>query len=56
MNAGWPLSEFKQRTGFDLREDWREEIKRLEELGYAKLEADGFRLTRTGLRYADWAA
>ena len=56
MNAGWPLALFKQRTGFDLTEEWREDIAKLVGLDYAELTPDRFKLTRQGLRYADWAA
>lgn len=56
MNAGWPLALFKEKTGFDLTEEWRGEIAQLVGLGYAELSADRFKLTRQGLRYADWAA
>jgi oxygen-independent coproporphyrinogen-3 oxidase len=55
MTAGWPLAEFQQRTGFVLREEWRGEIEQMTRLGYGQLEADRFRLTPQGLRYADWA-
>lgn len=55
MRAGWPLEEFQQRTGFDLLGEWRNEIDRMIELGYGYLDADRFRLTREGLRFADWA-
>jgi len=56
MTAGWPLEEFRQRTTHDLSADWAKEIDQLVKLGYAQLERDRFRLTPTGLRYADWAA
>ncbi|MEO7299147.1 MAG: coproporphyrinogen III oxidase, partial [Verrucomicrobiota bacterium] len=56
MNSGWPLVEFNQRTGFDLREEWTSEIRQMVELGYAQLSAERFHLTSRGLRYADWAA
>jgi oxygen-independent coproporphyrinogen III oxidase len=56
MNAGWPLIEFKTKTGFELDREWKPEIERLVGLGYARLGSDRFHLTRQGLRYADWAA
>jgi len=56
MTAGWPLDEFRQRTERDLSADWAKEIDQLVKLGYAQLEQNRFRLTPTGLRYADWAA
>lgn len=56
MNAGWPLVEFKQRTGFELNEEWKAEIAQMLDLGYASLDETKFQLTPRGLRYADWAA
>jgi oxygen-independent coproporphyrinogen-3 oxidase len=56
MNSGWPLVQFKQRTGFDLRQEWSAEIQQMIKLGYGSLDDEGFRLTRQGMRYADWAA
>ena len=56
MSAGWPFLEFQQRTGFDLRSEWKTEITQMVDLGYAKLDAEKFQLTSQGLRYADWAA
>lgn len=56
MNAGWPLIQFKQRTGFDLRQEWNAEIQQMIELGYGSLDEERFQLTRQGMRYADWAA
>jgi oxygen-independent coproporphyrinogen-3 oxidase len=56
MNAGWPLVQFKNRTGFDLRQEWSGEIQQIVQLGYGCLDEERFRLTRQGMRYADWAA
>lgn len=56
MNAGWPLMEFQQRTGYELRHEWKTEIGQMIELGYARLDEERFQLTPRGLRYADWAA
>ena len=56
MNAGWPLEQFRHRTGFDLEAEWGKEMKQLIQLEYARLEDGRFRLTARGLRYADWAA
>jgi oxygen-independent coproporphyrinogen III oxidase len=56
MNAGWPLEQFQRRTGFDLREEWKPEIDRMNALGYGDLNAQRFCLTKKGLRFADWAA
>jgi len=55
MTAGWPLEQFERRTGFDLKKEWRTEIKRIVELGYGTLDDERFRLNATGLRFADWA-
>jgi oxygen-independent coproporphyrinogen-3 oxidase len=55
MAAGWPLELFERRTGFDLREEWKSEIKRMIELGYGELTGQRFHLTPLGLRFADWA-
>ena len=56
MNAGWPLVEFRSVTGFDLQSEWRTEISTLVDRGWANLTAEAFRLTPTGLRFADAAA
>ena len=56
MNAGWPLAEFQRVTGFDLTEQWREEIRQAEARGWGRLAADRFQLTRSGLRFADSVA
>ncbi|MGZ5566329.1 MAG: radical SAM family heme chaperone HemW [Limisphaerales bacterium] len=56
MNAGWPLVQFAQRTGFDLRQEWNAEIQEIIKLGYGSLDEERFHLTRQGMRYADWAA
>jgi len=56
MNSGWPFEQFRQTTGFDLREGWSGEMTRLAERGWGVIEATGFRLTRPGLRFADAAA
>jgi oxygen-independent coproporphyrinogen-3 oxidase len=55
MNAGWPLEQFQRRTGYDLRPEWKPEIERMIELGYAELNQQRFYLTEKGLRFADWA-
>jgi oxygen-independent coproporphyrinogen-3 oxidase len=55
MTAGWNFDEFKKITGFDLNHEWRNEIDQLVRLGYAVQDEKSFRLTSTGLRYADWA-
>ncbi len=56
MNRGWKFAEFAASTGFDLRTEWRPELDRLNALGWGEEFADGFRLTRAGLRFADSAA
>jgi oxygen-independent coproporphyrinogen-3 oxidase len=56
LNQGWPFQSFERVTGYDLRSEWRPEIDRLTALGYAEENSERFRLTRRGLRYADWAA
>ncbi len=56
MNAGWPLVEFQQRTGFELGQEWKTEIAQMVSLGYGRLDEKKFQLTAKGLRYADWAA
>jgi len=56
MNAGWPLAQFQERTGFELQQEWKGEIGRMLDLGYGRLDAQRFQLTRQGMRYADWAA
>jgi oxygen-independent coproporphyrinogen-3 oxidase len=55
MNAGWPLEQFRLRTGFDLQGEWRKEIEQMLERGYGELSGQNFRLTPQGLRFADWA-
>jgi oxygen-independent coproporphyrinogen III oxidase len=56
MNAGWPLVQFRSVTGFDLHSEWRAEISDLVARGWANLSSDRFRLTPSGLRFADTAA
>ena len=56
MNAGWPFAEFTERTGFELREEWRFELTQLVARGWAEETPTHFRLTRQGLRFADAAA
>jgi len=56
MNAGWPLVEFRKRTGYELNEEWKAEIAQMIGLGYGSLDDKKFQLTARGLRYADWAA
>lgn len=55
MNCGWEWNEFIDATGFDLRVDWAGELLDLESRGWAERRTDGFRLSSTGLRFADAA-
>ena len=56
MNAGWPYADFQRTTGFDLRCEWRMEMEKLQERGWAEISHDRFHLTPQGLRFADPAA
>ena len=56
MNAGWPFTEFKRTTDFDLRNEWSSEMDQLAERGWAARDLEKFQLTHQGLRFADSAA
>ena len=56
MNAGWPFDDFMRATGHDLREHWASEMDGLVQRDMAVREAERFRLTPYGLRFADTAA
>lgn len=56
MNRGWRFDEFMERTGFDLRGEWREELDSLGVRGWGEESGHAFRLTPDGLRFADTAA
>lgn len=56
MNAGWPFLAFRQLTGYDLRQEWRSEMNQLVAQQWAQMDAQRFRLTSRGLRFADAAA
>ena len=56
MNAGWPFATFEAATGYDLREEWRAEMAKLVERGWARQDDQRFQLTPQGLRFADAAA
>jgi oxygen-independent coproporphyrinogen-3 oxidase len=56
MTAGWPWQLFQSTTGFDLQTHWRDEIQSLIHQGWATQDEVRFRLTPTGLRFADAAA
>jgi oxygen-independent coproporphyrinogen-3 oxidase len=56
MNAGWPFADFQRATGFDLRDEWAENLRALTERGWGELKPERFNLNRQGLRFADAAA
>lgn len=56
MNAGWPFDDFRRVTGFDLRNEWADDLRQLEAEGLGCWRPDRFRLTPRGLRLADLAA
>ena len=56
MIAGWPFEHFKEVTGHDLRQDWAKDMEELAHQGWGERNANEFRLTRLGLRFADSAA
>jgi oxygen-independent coproporphyrinogen-3 oxidase len=56
MNSGWSFLEFRQRTGFELREEWRREMNLALEKGWARETEERFQLTPSGLRFADSVA
>jgi oxygen-independent coproporphyrinogen-3 oxidase len=56
MTAGWPFGKFEQVTGYDLRDEWADDMARLSRQGWAHLTPTRFRLTSQGLRFADAAA
>jgi oxygen-independent coproporphyrinogen-3 oxidase len=56
MVAGWPFEQFQRATGYDLRQDWAQDMAQLAERGWGRIAADRFHLTAQGLRFADAAA
>lgn len=56
MNSGWPMADFRAVTGYDLGVEWSAEISALVQRGWGELSPERFRLTSTGLRFADAAA
>lgn len=56
MIAGWPFEQFRQVTGYDLRQDWSGEMEELIRRGWGRRGAERFQLTAQGLRFADAAA
>lgn len=56
MPVGWRFDEFQKITGFELRDNWTDEMRKLVNCGWAEMNDEGFRLTSQGLRFADTAA
>jgi oxygen-independent coproporphyrinogen III oxidase len=56
MVEGWPFEQFRQVTGFDLRQEWAQDMAQLVKQGRGQILPDRFQLTREGLRFADSAA
>jgi oxygen-independent coproporphyrinogen-3 oxidase len=56
MPVGWRFDEFQSITGYDLRESWADEMRKLVASGWAEMDEESFRLTPQGLRFADSAA
>jgi len=56
MPSGWPFDQFRQITGYDLRQQWSEEMNLLVQRGWGRILSDRFYLTPQGLRFADDAA
>ncbi len=56
MNRGWQFDEFQTTTGHDLRAEWAGEMNDLVTENLGVQTDEGFRLTSTGLRFADHAA
>ena len=56
MLIGWSFQEFLETTGYDLRDHWSEAMAHLVDRGWAVATESDFRLTPTGLRFADAAA
>lgn len=56
MTQGWGFDEFQRVTGFDLRQEWAADMEAVCARGWGWIGPDRFRLTPTGLRFADAAA
>ncbi len=56
MNEGWAFDEFARVTGFDLNQEWAADMGRLVEQNMAVIQSGRFRLTPSGMRFADAAA
>ena len=54
--AGWPFEQFREVTGYDMRNEWSKEMEELAGQGWAHKGATSFHLTPSGLRFADAAA
>ena len=55
MPTGWRFEGFHQRTGYDLRKEWKNEMNELQQRGWGQTSYDRFHLTAEGLRFADAA-
>ena len=56
MVKGWAFEQFRQTTGYDLRNEWADEMNQLAQQQWGRILPDRFHLTRQGLRFADSAA
>jgi oxygen-independent coproporphyrinogen-3 oxidase len=56
MLAGWPFEQFRLTTGYDLRQEWADDMNQLVQQGWGRILPDRFQLTPQGLRFADAAA
>lgn len=56
MVAGWPFEDFQRTTGHDLRREWASDMETLVRRGWGERSRESFRLSPTGLRFADAAA
>ena len=53
MSAGIDLDRFEERFGVRAEKYWEREMDRTQSLGLGELTQKTFRLTQTGLRFAD---
>ena len=56
MVEGWPYEVFRSVTGFDLTNEWAQDIESLVQRGWGRSDPGHFCLTPQGLRFADSAA
>lgn len=56
LNAGLSFEEFQNRTGLDLRIEWKTDLEELVRRGWAEWNDRRFRLNDKGHRFADAAA